>query len=60
MPRHRLRRRYGRSAGAGWTVSYFEPTYGTLRFNVSTPAELAEVKEWLHAGGYSYKVAARA
>ncbi len=42
------------TAIAGWTVSYFEPTYGMRSFRVSSHAELAAAKVWLDAGGYMF------
>lgn len=71
--RHRaLRRRYGRSGFLpgrrtpkqrlsidGWTVTYYEPTFGTRSFNVDTHAELSKAREWLDAGGHSYRVKVR-
>ncbi len=42
------------TAVAGWTVSYFEPTYGMRSFRVCSHPELAAAKVWLDAGGYMY------
>jgi hypothetical protein len=44
------------TAIAGWKITYYEPTYGTRSFRVTTHAELAKDKAWLDAGGYGYSI----
>jgi hypothetical protein len=40
----------------GWSVTYYEPTYGSRTEVVTAHDKLAKMKQWLDEGGYSYKV----
>ena len=44
------------TAIAGWTISYFEPTYGMREFVVRTWSERNADVVWLDAGGYMYTI----